>query len=224
MKAWWVAPSARGGRSCIARTAEATPRDPFVARFPVRDALAVPLRAESQVVGVLFAGRRGRGVPFTVEDTILLLVIADRVATALSHQRLVDRAADHLARLRELQVFSGQAVVGRDLADTLARACEVASRLLGVRAAALGLLEGASRLRLAASSGLSQDGIERWSADVHAGLAREVYGSGLPLAVRDLRDRAGEAEEFLTALGLRAGLLVPLRIHERTVGAALPRR
>ena len=200
------------------RTAEATPRDPFVARFPVRDALAVPLRAESQVVGVLFAGRRGRGVPFTVEDTILLLVIADRVATALSHQRLVDRAADHLARLRELQVFSGQAVVGRDLADTLARACEVASRLLGVRAAALGLLEGPSRLRLAASSGLSQDGIERWSADIHAGLAREVYASGLPLAVRDLRDRAGEAEEFLTGLGLRAGLLVPLRIHERTVG------
>ncbi len=200
------------------RTAEVAPRDPFVSRFPVRDALAVPLRAEAQVVGVLFAGRRGRGIPFTTEDTVLLLVIADRVATALSHQRLVDRAADHLARLRELQVFSGQAVVGRDLTEVLARACEVAGRLLGVRAAALGLLEGHSRLRLAASSGLSKDGVERWSADVHAGLARDVYASGLPLAIRDLRDRAGDAEEFLSALGLRAGLLVPLRIHERTVG------
>jgi signal transduction histidine kinase len=200
------------------RTADAAPHDPFVSRFPVRDALAVPLRAEGQVVGVLFAGRRGRGVHFTVEDTVLLLVIADRVATALSHQRLVDRAADHLARLRELQVFSGQAVVGRDLADTLARACEVAARLLGVRASALGLLEGHSRLRLAASCGLPQDTVERWRADVHAGLAREVYASGAPLAVRDLRDRAEEAEEFLRVLELRAGLLVPLRIHERTVG------
>ena len=200
------------------RTADAPPRDPFVSRFPVRDALAVPLHAEGQVVGVLFAGRRGRGVHFTVEDTVLLLVIADRVATALSHQRLVDRAADHLARLRELQVFSGQAVVGRDLADTLARACEVATRLLGARATALGLLESHSRLRLAASSGLPQDAVERWRADVHGGLAREVYASGAPLAVRDLRDRAGEAEEFLTVLELRACLLVPLRIHERTVG------
>ena len=79
----------------------------------------MPVRADGQVVGVLFAGRRGRGVPFTAEDTVLLLVIADRVATAFAHQRLVDRATDHLARLRELQVFSGQAVVGRDLADTL---------------------------------------------------------------------------------------------------------
>jgi signal transduction histidine kinase len=200
------------------RTAEVAPRDPFVARFPVRDALAVPLRTDSQVVGVLFAGRRGRGVPFTVEDTVLLLVIADRVATAVSHQHLVDRAAEHLARLRELQVFSGQAVVGRDLAEILARACEVGSRLLGVRMAALALLEGHSRLRLAGASGLPQDAAERWSADVRAGLAGEVYASGQPLAVADLSRREGEAEAFLSALDLRAGLLVPLRIHERTVG------
>jgi signal transduction histidine kinase len=200
------------------RTAEATPRDPFVSRFPVRDALAVPVRADSQVVGVLFAGRRGRGMPFTTEDTMLLLVIADRVATAFTHQRLVDRAADHLSRLRELQVFSGQAVVGRDLADILARACEAGSRLLDARVAALGLLDGASRLRLAAASGLPQEGVTRWSADIHAGLAREVFASGRPLALRDLREREGDAEDFLVALGLRASLLVPLRIHERTVG------
>jgi signal transduction histidine kinase len=200
------------------RTAEAPPRDPFVSRFPVRDALAVPVRADSQVVGVLFAGRRGRGMPFTTEDTVLLLVIADRVATAFTHQRLVDRAADHLARLRELQVFSGQAVVGRDLAAILARACEVGSRLLDGSVAALGLLDGDSRLRLAAASGLSQEGVARWSADVHTGLAREVFASGRPLALRDLREREAAAEEFLVALGLRAALLVPLRIHERTVG------
>jgi signal transduction histidine kinase/CheY-like chemotaxis protein len=200
------------------RTAEATPRDPFVSRFPVRDALAVPVRADSEVVGVLFAGRRGRGTPFTTEDTVLLLVIADRVATAFTHQRLADRAADHLARLRELQVFSGQAVVGRDLADILARACEVGSRLLDARVAALGLLDGDSRLRLAAASGLPQEGVTRWSADIHAGLAREVFASGRPLALRDLREREGDTEDFLVALGLRAALLVPLRIHERTVG------
>ena len=198
------------------RLAESAPRDPFVSRFPVRDALVVPVRVESQVAGVLFAGRRGRGVPFTTEDTVLLLVIADRVATAFAHQRLVDRAAEHLARLRELQGFSGQAVVGRDLADVLARACEVGSRLLGVRVAALGVLEGESKLRLAASSGLPQEGVERWAADMGAGLAREAHASGRPVAAADLRERGGD--EFLATLGLRACLVVPLVIHERTLG------
>ena len=199
------------------RLAETTPRDPFVSRFPVRDALVVPVRVESQVAGVLFVGRRGRGVPFTSEDTVLLLVIADRVAAAFAHQRLADRAADHLSRLRELQDFSGQAVVGRDLADVLARACEVGSRLLDVRVAALGLLEGESRLRLAAASGLPQEGAARWSADFTTGLAREAHASGRPAVARDLRERGGE--EGLAALGLRACLVVPLVIHERTLGA-----
>jgi signal transduction histidine kinase/CheY-like chemotaxis protein len=199
------------------RVAEAAPRDPFVSRFPVRDALVVPVRVESQVAGVLFAGRRGRGVPFTTEDTVLFLVIADRVATAFAHQRLVDRAAEHLARLRELQGFSGQAVVGRDLADVLARACEVGSRLLDVRVAALGLLEGESRLRLAAASGLPREDVDRWQADLGTGLAHEAQASGRPAAARDLREQGGE--DFLGALGLRACLVVPLVIHERTLGA-----
>jgi signal transduction histidine kinase len=207
------------GRSLLyRRTAETAPRDPFVSRFPVRDALAVPVRADSEVVGVLFVGRRDRRVTFTTEDTVLLLVIADRVATAFTHQRLVDRAADHLARLRELKIFSGQAVVGRDLAEILARACEVGSRLLDVRVAALGLPEGDSRLRLAAASGLPQEGVDGWSADTQSGLAREVYAAGRPLAIGDLRARESAAGEFLGTLGLRAALLVPLRIHERTLG------
>lgn len=208
------------GRPLIyTRPPDTAPRDPFIARFPVRDALAVPVRADGQVVGVLFAGRRGRGVPFTPEDTMLLLVIADRVATAFAHQRLMDRAADHLARLRELQVFSGQAVVGRDLADTLTRACEVGSRLLDVRVATLGLTAGTTRLALAAAAGLPPESAADWAADMGTGLAEEMAAAQRPVACRDVREREGAVEEFLVTLGLRGCLLVPLRIHDRTVGA-----
>ena len=208
------------GRPLIyTRPPDTAPRDPFIARFPVRDALAVPVRADGQVVGVLFAGRRGRGVPFTPEDTMLLLVIADRVATAFAHRRLMDRATHHLARLRELQVFSGQAVVGRDLADTLARACEVGSRLLDVRVATLGLTEGGTRLALAAAAGLPPESAAGWAADMGTGLAEEMAAAQRPVACRDVREREGTVEEFLVTLGLRGCLLVPLRIHDRTVGA-----
>ena len=207
------------GRALVyTRPPESAPRDPFIARFPVRDALVVPVRADAQVAGVLFAGRRGRGVPFTAEDTVLLLVIADRVATAFAHQRLVERAADHLARLREVQVFSGQAVVGRDLADTLARACEVGRRLVGASVAVLALTDDGTTLRLAAAAGLSQESAAGWTADMRTGLAGEMAAAQRPVACRDARDREGAIEEFL-APGFRGCLLVPLRIHERTVGA-----
>lgn len=201
------------------RPPEAAPGDPFIARFPVRDALAVPIRADAQVVGVLFAGRRGRGAPLTAEDTVLLVVMADRVATAFAYQRLADRAAHHLARLRELQVFSSEAVVGRDLAETLAHACEAGSRLLDVSMAALTLADGGTSLRLAAASGLPPEGAAGWAADTRTGLAAEMAAAQRPVACRDVREREGAVEEFLVGQGFRGCLLVPLRMHDRTVGA-----
>ncbi|OGL18471.1 MAG: hypothetical protein A3K12_09660 [Candidatus Rokubacteria bacterium RIFCSPLOWO2_12_FULL_71_19] len=207
-----------GRALCYGRPAEATPSDPFVARFPVRDAVAVPVRADGEVLGVLYAGRRGRSVPFTPEDMQLLLVIADRVATACAHQRLVDRAVDHVARLREIEAFSGQALVGQDLSETLARACETACRLLRASMAALGVPDGQGGLRLAAASGLPAAAAEAWPVRPDEGLLRELFATARPVASRDLRERAAAPEAFLQALHLRGCLLVPLRIHDRMVG------
>ena len=216
------------------RPPEATPTDAFVARFPVRDAVAVPVRSEGQVLGVLYAGRRGREAPFALDEIRLLLVIADRVATAFTHQQLTERAAGHLGRLRELQLFSGQALVGRDLADILARACEVGCRLLGVNVAALAIPAGGSTLRLAAASGVPADVAATWRASMNAGLAGAMLAAACPQAWRDLAEaqspRAGAAiegaardpggaEAFLDELQIRACLVVPLRIHDKIVGA-----
>lgn len=217
------------------RPADVTPSDGFVARFPVRNAVAVPVRSEGKVLGVLYAGRRGREAPFTPDEIRILLVIADRIASASTHQVLAERAAGHLGRLRELEVFSGHALVGRDLAETLSRACEVGCRLLGVRVAALGVPAGGGALRLGASSGVPADLAAIWRARLDAGLAGEMVAVGRPLAWRDLGadaasrqpggpaaheagDAAGEAA-FLRALHVRACLVVPLRIHDKIVGA-----
>ena len=71
--------------------ASSDPPDPFVERFPVRQAIAVPVRTEGEAGGVLLAGRQALGAPFTTTDVLLLLVLADRVGSALVHQRLVER-------------------------------------------------------------------------------------------------------------------------------------
>jgi CheY-like chemotaxis protein len=59
--------------------------DPFLALFPARDAVAVPIRAAGRAVGMLYAGRRTPRSPFSDQEVLLLLVIADRVGTALAH-------------------------------------------------------------------------------------------------------------------------------------------
>ncbi|MGH7301205.1 MAG: GAF domain-containing protein, partial [Candidatus Rokuibacteriota bacterium] len=84
-------------------TVEPAARDPFVERFPVRQGIAVPVRTEGEVGGVLFAGRDALGAPFSTTDVLLLLVIADRVGSALVHQRLLERRGDHITHLRELR-------------------------------------------------------------------------------------------------------------------------
>ncbi len=201
------------------RPADATPTDPFIARFPVRDAVAVPVRADDQVVGVLYAGRRGRSVPFTADDVQLLLVIADRVATACAQQRLVDRVTDHVAWMRDLEAFSSQTLVECDLTETLAQACETGCRLLRVRMAALGLPDGQGGLRLASASGLPSGAAAAWDARGDGGLLREVLDSRAPVARRDLRDEPAGAERFLREAGIRGCLVVPLRVNERSVGA-----
>ncbi len=200
------------------RPADTAASDPFVARFPVRDAIAVPVRAEGQVIGALYAGRRGHEAPFSMDETLLVLLIADRVGMAFSRQRLADRATAHVGRLRELEVFCSQALVGRDLADTLAQACEVGCRLVDVRVVALGTLDEAGSLVLAAASGMRPDVAATWRADPSEGLAREMFTTQGPVAWRDLSERAGGQEAFLAESELRACLVVPVRVRDKTLG------
>src|SRR6266498_3211009 len=89
--------------------------DPFLALFPVRDAVAVPIRAAGQAAGVLYAGRRAPRSPFSDEEVLLLLVIADRVGTALAHRQFVETSHGHLARLRELEMFVSHVQVDSEL-------------------------------------------------------------------------------------------------------------
>jgi signal transduction histidine kinase/CheY-like chemotaxis protein len=92
-------------------------RDAFIERFPVEVAIAVPLRAEGEVAGVLYAGRRRPAPPFGPSEILLLLVIADRVAGGLMHQTLLGRGL--AAHVRAIDVEKARAV--SQLAGGLAR-------------------------------------------------------------------------------------------------------
>jgi signal transduction histidine kinase len=193
--------------------------DPFLAHFPVRDAVAVPIRAAGQAAGVLYAGRRAPRPDFSEQDVLLLLVIADRVGTVLAHRQLMETTGGHIGRLRELEGFLGHVLVGRGTEDMLSRACEIACRLAGVRVSALGLPSGPEGLRLAASSGLGVGAASSWRADTESGLAGEMFATHRTVLCRDIQNRDGCEGEVLREAGMRACLLVPVRMRHQTVGA-----
>jgi signal transduction histidine kinase/ActR/RegA family two-component response regulator len=190
--------------------------DPFSDRFPVRQAIAVPVRAEGEVVGVLYAGRRALGAPFTTTDVLLLLVIADRVGSALVHQRLLARRGDHLAHLRELRELADAQLAEREPREILARAADAGRRLAGVRGALAVAGSGLADLSAVAGAGLLGSVSSR-QVRVTDALLAEGFAADAPLAVRDLRSRRG-APGLLDQEGFRAALLVPLRARGRVIG------
>jgi signal transduction histidine kinase/CheY-like chemotaxis protein len=202
--------------------AEPSGRDPFVERFPMRQGIAVPVRTEGEVAGVLFAGRLDLGAPFTTTDVLLLLVIADRVGSSLVHQRLLERRGDHLAHLRELRGLVDANLPAREPREILARASDAACRLTGVRGALA--LAGAAPGRVGVLAGaglLASAGPERFRADDE--LLLEGFASDGPLAIRDLQarrpGRPGVLEpDLFEAEGIRAALLVPMRARGRVIG------
>ena len=190
--------------------------DAFIERFPVKEAIAVPVRAEDDVVGVLYAGRRADGRPFGPSDVLLLLVIADRMGSAFVHQSLLDRRSVSIARLAELAELAGEAPLGRDLTDILSRAAEVACRLVGVRAAAVAV--GVEDLEVVAARGLPR-GPDSWrSISRREGLTAELYARDGPIACRDVQTKPGAERSFLGDGGFHGCLLVPLKLRGLTLG------
>jgi signal transduction histidine kinase len=191
--------------------------DPFVERFPVRQAIAVPVRTDGEVGGVLFAGRQALGAPFSTTDVLLLLVIADRVGSALVHQQLLERQGDHIAHLRELRSLVDASLPGREPREILARAGDAACRLAGVRGALALAGAGLGAVEALAGAGLlAAVGPERIRAT--DGLLAEGFGADGPALIRDVQGRASAPPGVLEEEGFRAVLLVPMRIRGRVVG------
>lgn len=126
--------------------------DAFMARFPVREAIAVPVRCGADVAGVLYVGRRRPGAPFSAADVLLLLLIADRVGGGLVRESLLSthaRAAQ-VEKVRTLGEMAGG--LARELNDIFGTILGK-SRLLLARAHDDALREGLELLEEAAWRG-----------------------------------------------------------------------
>jgi GAF domain-containing protein len=193
--------------------------DPFVARYPVGEAVAVPIRVSGDAAGALYVGRRAAGDAFSVEQTLVLLLVADQLGAALAHDRLVERVGDHVARLGQLGGFSEKALVGHDLSAVLVAACETARRLVRVPWAALWIREEEGTLSLGAASGVPSSTAHDWRPDLRTGLAAELFSSREQVRCADLAAEPAVDEPVLRAAGVRGCLILPLRVASTIAGA-----
>ena len=207
---------AYSARRVLTASGIAALEDPFIERFPVTHAVALPVRAEDELVGVLYAGRGVEGRAFGSSDVLLLLVIADRIGSASVHRSLADRRSASIGRLSELSDFAGEAPLSRDLTGVLSGAVEVACRLVGVRAAAVAV--GVEDLEVVAARGLPHHPDSRRTISRREGLTAELYARDGPVACRDVQTKRGAERTFLGQGGFRGCLLVPLKVRGLVLG------
>ena len=194
------------------------PPDPFLAKFPVRDAVALPIRSEGAVRGVLYVGRWGRPAPFTAEEIQVLLLVADRVGTAIVYARLLNRLTGQVDRLKELARLTARISVRLDMAEILSAVCETATRLLQLRSAAIALVQDESTLSVRGSYGFGEGALGSGRLPRGEGLISQVIRSGQPALISDLHADSAQMAPLLHGLGVRVILILPIRLREEIVG------
>ena len=181
--------------------------------------VALPLRVEGQVNGVLIAARQGR--PLGDDDLRLLGTVAAQVAVALQNATLLEQAqrrVDELSLLLEL----GHAVVGAlELSQVLEIAARVAARVLRCTCAFIFLPDaGGETLRIHAAH--DPDRPSAVGRDLPSGggsLTALAYLTQRPQWSSDAPMDARIYSEAARRMGCRSTLAVPLLSHDRSLGA-----
>ncbi len=188
---------------------------------PVRDnvvsELAVPLKADGRVVGVINVDS-DRPDAFPPEVIEVLEMLARRCADAIAYARLYDDAMQKQAQLATVVDIGRELICTLDMAEVLQRTVRHARRLLHGKLTSL-LLQRRARWETVATDGAGPAYLERRPLDIHSSLVGRVLHTGAPVCVEDVREEpAFRLAEVAEREQLRGLLSVPLRSKEQIVG------
>jgi signal transduction histidine kinase/CheY-like chemotaxis protein len=189
----------------------------------VRSLLAVPLRVQQHITGVLsIAARAGR--VFSDDDVALLGVFADQAALALQNSRSHAEVLRRQQEAEELARVAGLVSETLDLTTVGERIAEGVLGLLDVHSSALRLLEPDGSLVAIALGGRAKSYADPVSVvPLGVGLIGWAAAKGEPFWTSDFRtdDRFATSPELRARnaeAGTVAGLAVPLRVAGKVTG------
>ena len=183
----------------------------------VRSVLAVPLKIQSQLVGLIYIDHPKQAV-FGQEDLDVLRAFANQAALA------IHRAREHQRQLEELSLLntlSRSVVQVLDLDEVLTRIVHEANRMLGVETGSVLLVSETTPELLfatAISNGQRIDIPTRLRMD--QGIAGWVASTGEPVCVNDVALDPRWYGEVETGFNFKTDsvICVPLQIKGRVVG------
>jgi GAF domain-containing protein/anti-sigma regulatory factor (Ser/Thr protein kinase) len=181
----------------------------------VRSVLAVPLKIEAQLVGLIYIDHRRQGI-FGQGDLEFLSAFASQAALAINRARQHQRQIDELTLLNEL---SQSVVQVLDLDEVLTRIVNEAIRMLNVESGSVLLLdESSSELYFATSvsNGLRINIPTRLRQD--QGIAGWVVSHREPASISQVEEDPRWFGEVETGFVTRSLLCVPLQHQGRVLG------
>ncbi|HEV8539594.1 MAG TPA: GAF domain-containing protein [Nitrospiraceae bacterium] len=151
----------------------------------------------------------------------LLEFMALRLSAALDHARLVQKYAQKIARIQQLEEVSEILNSTLDEQEIIRRAVETASKLVGAEAGSLLLLsEETGELTFLVAVGDKGVQLQEIRLKVGQGIAGLVAQTGQPLIVNDARQdpRVAHHVDERTGFTTRSILAVPVRARNKTLG------
>ena len=189
----------------------------------IRALLAVPLRSQARIIGVLsLAADVGRA--FGDDEVTLLQAFADQAAVALENSRNHAEVVRRRHEAEELARVAALVSETLDLATVGERIVGGVLGLLGVESSALRLLQSDGQLVPLALGGRAADYAgARGVVPLGVGLIGMTAQEGRAMWTADFRadtrfTTSAEMRERNVAAGIVAGLAVPLRVAGRVTG------
>jgi GAF domain-containing protein len=181
----------------------------------VRSVLAVPLKVENRLVGLLYLDHPHKTV-FSQDDLDFLNAFANQAALAIHRAREHQRQLEELTLLNEL---SRSVVKVLDLNEVLTRIVTEATRMLKVRACSVLLLDEATQ-ELAFATSVDNGQRLRLTTRLkkNEGLAGWAMTTGKAIFSNDVQAEGRWFGEVETGFVTRSLLCVPLQMDGRAVG------
>jgi signal transduction histidine kinase len=183
--------------------------------------VSVPIVIRGEPFGHLHVGTKRNAQLFTAEDEELLGVLAVQAAVAIENARLYESQAWWMAQLESLNEVGNALVRETDLGRLLELVCQRLRELLKARLVAIGLPAGEDDVRFAAADGADSEKV----LEMRFSRRDSKLGQVLERRSSERLDSSGDDRELnaevVRAIGIEAGLWVPLIVRDRAIGVIL---
>jgi signal transduction histidine kinase len=186
---------------------------------PMHTFLGVPIMLRGVAFGNLYLTEKD-GNDFSQEDEELVTLLAAQAAVAVENARLYESATTWSQQLESLNEV-GAALVGElELEPLLDLVVKRLRELIDARLVAIALPAGAG-LRIAAADGEGADTLTAISTLEQDSKTAHVIDRGRSERVDSLLEDPEVNQDVARRLGASAGLYVPLRARDRTIGVLI---